>query len=553
MKLIVFLARTSRWALVGAVVTSLLAGLANMGLLAVIGTAISNSESGAPLAWRFALLCALMLTFRLASQALLLRISTQAVYNLREHLARRVLAADLRHLEKAGSHRLLAALTDDIPVIANALFNIPLLCMHLAMVGGGLVYMGWLSWRVLVGVLIFLAVGIVTYQLPLMRGARYQQMSRDTSDTLYKHLRALIEGGKELKLHRRRRQAFLTEGLLKTADVMRRQVAVTNMIYAVAGGWGQVLIFILIGLVLFAVPPVVSVNAQTVAGYAIIILYMMAPLEVVLNLFPILSRANVSVHKIDELGLSLESFAREADAQPGAEGGLSFNRLEMRGVTHIYDHDKPESSFALGPLDLEFGPGELVFFIGGNGSGKTTFAKLLTGLYAPDEGEIRLDGRVVNDENRDFYRQHFATVFSDFFLFDSFLGLDTGHLDEKARDYLAKLELDHKVKITDGELSTTELSQGQRKRLALLTAYLEDRPVYIFDEWAADQDPVFRETFYYNILPSLKAQGKTALVISHDDRYYHVADRIIKLDYGKIEYDTRTHLVEGAAAEAARR
>jgi putative ATP-binding cassette transporter len=144
---------------------------------------------------------------------------------------------------------------------------------------------------------------------------------------------------------------------------------------------------------------------------------------------------------------------------------------------------------------------------------------------------------VVTDENRDWYRQHFTVVFSDFFLFDSLLGLEAPQLDDKAREYLVKLQLNHKLEVKEGVLSTTQLSQGQRKRLALLTAYLEDRSIYLFDEWAADQDPTFKQLFYHSVLPELKARGKTVIVISHDDHYYDVADRLIKLEDGKLEYD----------------
>jgi putative ATP-binding cassette transporter len=211
-------------------------------------------------------------------------------------------------------------------------------------------------------------------------------------------------------------------------------------------------------------------------------------------------------------------------------------------VTHSYHREQEESSFVLGPIDLSFRPGELIFLIGGNGSGKTTLAKLLTGLYIPEAGEIRLNGQLITDENRESYRQHFSAIFTDFYLFESLLGLDHPELDQLAQKYLARLQLDHKVQVIDGNLSTTALSQGQRKRLALLAACLEDRPFYIFDEWAADQDPLFKEIFYEQLLPELKSKGKTALVLSHDERYYHVADRIIKLDYGKLVSDQATLL-----------
>jgi putative pyoverdin transport system ATP-binding/permease protein len=101
----------------------------------------------------------------------------------------------------------------------------------------------------------------------------------------------------------------------------------------------------------------------------------------------------------------------------------------------------------------------------------------------------------------------------------------------------AQLQLDRKVTVADGVFSTVELSQGQRKRLALVMTYLEDRPFYVFDEWAADQDPLFKELFYTVLLCDLKSRGKTVVVITHDDHYYHVADRCVRLEDGRIVED----------------
>lgn len=181
--------------------------------------------------------------------------------------------------------------------------------------------------------------------------------------------------------------------------------------------------------------------------------------------------------------------------------------------------------------------GEITFIIGGNGSGKSTLAKLITGLYPPNTGSIYLNGLLITDRNQEWYRQHFSAVFSDFYLFDSCLGFDRTDLDRQVEIYLKQLQLDHKVQVRNGVLSTTSLSQGQRKRLALLTAYLEDRPIYLFDEWASDQEPHFRDLFYRQSLMELKEKGKAVIVITHDDRYFHLADQIIKLDYGKVESD----------------
>jgi len=172
--------------------------------------------------------------------------------------------------------------------------------------------------------------------------------------------------------------------------------------------------------------------------------------------------------------------------------------------------------------------------VGGNGSGKTSFAKLLVGLYRPEQGEILLNGEPVDDSNRDRYRQTFSAIFSDFHLFEQMLDDASVELDAQGNALLEKLHLQHKVQVQNGAFTTRELSQGQRKRLALAITYLEDRPFLIFDEWAADQDPVFKDVFYRELLPELKAKGKSVLVISHDDRYFHLADRLIRMENGQV-------------------
>jgi len=266
-----------------------------------------------------------------------------------------------------------------------------------------------------------------------------------------------------------------------------------------------------------------------------IVLYMMSPLSVILNLLPMFGRATVALQQVEALGLSLATQAVEDAPSDSNSRPPVWESLELIEVTHTYHREQSEYSFVLGPVNLSLRPGELVFLVGGNGSGKTTLAKLLVGLYQPESGTISLDGQPIADANREAYRQLFSVVFSDFYVFEQLLGLVTPELDAQARDYLAQFQLDHKVRVTEGVLSTTELSQGQRKRLALLNAYLEDRPCYVFDEWAADQDPLFKELFYTRLLPELKARGKLIVVITHDDKYFHLADRLLKLEEGRLD------------------
>jgi len=506
-------------------------------LIATINSTLNRT--GAPtsdLVLTFAGLCLGLALMRFLSGAVLVHLMKKVMLSLRLHLCRKILGAPLSVLESLGSHRLYATLTGDVPEIANAFVDLPLSCMNIAILLGCLIYLCWLSPLLLLAALVFMAVGVLSHQLPVMKAMKYYERSREVADVVYKHLRSLVEGTKELKLHRRRRHAFYSELLEPRVRAMQQDHATGDVIWAAAGSWGQILFFIFIGLVLFVVPTLRPINAMVLTGYTLTIMYMMGPLEFVLNIVPNLSRANVAMKKIDAITDSLdEQFVTEPAGH--AEAKLSWNSLELAGIQHAYRRENEEAEFTLGPIDLTFRPGELVFITGGNGSGKTTLAKLLVGLYIPQEGEIRLDGKTITDENRDNYRQLFSVVFSDFYLFENLLGLSDFNIDTKAQDYLAKLQLDRKVQIKERTISTLELSQGQRKRLALLTAYLEDRPIYVFDEWAADQDPQFKEIFYFELLGKLKAAGKTAIVISHDDRYYHIADRVVKLNYGLIELD----------------
>ncbi|MGB7249255.1 MAG: cyclic peptide export ABC transporter, partial [Phormidesmis sp.] len=294
--------------------------------------------------------------------------------------------------------------------------------------------------------------------------------------------------------------------------------------------------------ILFALPRWIGISPETRFGYVLAFTYILGPMESIVGKLPVLGRASIALNKIKTLGLNLSPASLQTSSLPPAEISASlppaaWHRLTLKDAVHTYRTDQGDHEFTLGPVNLTVHPGELIFIIGGNGSGKSTLAKLLTGLYQPQSGSIWLDDQRISTANQEWYRQHFSVVFSDFYLFDRLLGFDSSADDIRARAYLKKLQLEHKVSIEQGQFSTTALSQGQRKRLTLLTAYLENRPLYLFDEWAADQDPTFKEIFYTQFLPELQSQGKTIFVISHDDRYFHLADRLLKLDYGSVTAD----------------
>jgi len=549
-------ARAERGRFIAVALLGLLTGAVSASLMALINERLAAEK---PVSWALGAYCGLVafsFVAALVSRRLSIELAQNTSFGLRLRLARQILEAPLRKIEEAGNERLFASLTEDVGQVTGALMQVPQLCFNTAILSGCLVYLAYLSVPVFVGLVIFLVLAVLTYVLPERIAVRRFREAREEWDRLVGHFRALTHGNKELKLHAGRQAAFFDDQLSDAADAFRGKNVAGSTVYAVIGSWSQVLYFIVIGLLLFLVPTLESMSREVLTGYALTILFMGGPLTNLLNLIPGFGRAGVSLDKVETLGLSLENATTEATGDAGA--ALPWRRIELAGVAHTYHRENEEGSFTLGPMDLAFRPGELVFIVGGNGSGKTTLAKLLTGLYTPEEGELRLDGQVVDDALRPAYRQLFAVVFSDFFLFDDLLGLaaagEAGEdatpapsLDERAAGYLATLQLDRKVTVEGGHLSTLDLSQGQRKRLALLTAYLEDRPIYLFDEWAADQDPHFKSIFYRQLLPELRARGKTVLVISHDDRYYDVADRIVKLEYGQLVLDREV----GAGGEEA--
>jgi putative pyoverdin transport system ATP-binding/permease protein len=530
MSLLLNLARQSRWTLLVALLTSLVSGFGNAGLVALINQALGASGARlAELGWRFLVLGVVVLFTRTLSQTLFMYLGQHAKATLRMRTIRQIGEASFRHLEQQGASRSLAVLTQDLDLIVMFFVGLPALTMQGAVIVGCLAYLGYLSWKILLLATLTIAIGSIGFRLANGRALFHLRASRRREDDLVRHFRALFDGAKELKLHRERREAFIDETLATNVEAVRVQRTRGYVLYAAAASWGSFILFAFIGVTLFVIARLFPVDTHVMSGYAMIFLYMIMPIEALLSAIPNISSARVALERIEQVNADLP-----VETGVGGPSTGGFDSIVLENVTHRYFREKENEVFTMGPINLRFQPGELVYLIGGNGSGKTTLAKMIVGLYGPESGQILLDGKPVSDTGRDAYRQHFSVVFSDFHLFDSLLGIRPEGIDERALTLLKSLQLDHKVSITDSTFSTLDLSQGQRKRLALLVAYLEDRPFYLFDEWAADQDPLFKDVFYKQLLPDLKARRKAVLVITHDDRYFHLADRYIKLDYGQV-------------------
>jgi len=523
-----FLARSSSGLLASAALGSVLSGLLGALLVALVNRSLAAPrEELGRLGLEFAAVGLGMWLSSWLSQALFVRLGQATQARLRLHVSTRLAHAPYREIERQGAARLLAVMTEDIGAVAEFFVTLPRLIMQAAVVIGCFAYLAYLSlpaFGVAIGMVVL---GSLRHSWAVRRAGGHLGEARRAEDELYECFRALVAGAKELKLNRGRRAAF-AELLGKAVERVRVERARGLLIFVAAGSWGAFLFFAVIGAVIFGLGSAYDVPGPVRAGYALMFLYMMYPMEGLLEAIPEISRTRVAIERIEAVGSNLS----RAERPPPAPA--TIERLVLTSVTHAYRRDSEDGAFELGPIDLTLRGGEVVFLIGGNGSGKTTLAKLVAGLYEPEQGRIELNGRAVDVASRDAYRQHFAAVFTDFHLFDDLLGLSDPALEPRARELLVELELAHKVRIERGKFSTTELSRGQQKRLALLVACLEDRPVYVFDEWAADQDPAYKEVFYTRVLPELKARGKALLVVTHDDRYFHLADRSVRLEAGRI-------------------
>lgn len=531
MNLLGYLYRQSWRLLLLATVTGTLGGLAGAGLVALINHGLVEPQRLATLGLAFFGLCGAMLVCKLVAELSLLHLTQAALVRLRVELSRKLLATPLKRLQALGKHRLLVILTDDVHTFTAAFEWVPVLFVNAVITAACFAYLAWLSWSLLLVLGGLLVAGLLAFHLAERHPLALLDRVRQQKDVLFRHFRSLVEGSKELQLNSRRGRAFVERVIAPDAQEFRRRFVRGMAGYSVVANLGTLLFYLALGTLLFVVPLWIEQPVHVLASFTVTLLYLVRPISDLMIALPSLRQASIALGRIRQLDSDLAAEAANPGAAAGFMGDVPLH-LELEGVYHRYPGEHEDRPFLLGPIDLTLRAGELVFVIGGNGSGKTTLAMLLLGLYAPEAGRIRLNGEPVTDTNREAYRQHFAAVFADFHLFEQLLLQDEAPL--RAERYIEGLGLAHKVRVVDGRFSTVDLSTGQRKRLALVSAYLDDRPIYLFDEWAADQDPVFKRLFYTELLPELKARGKTVIVITHDDAYFGVADRLLRIEEGRL-------------------
>lgn len=489
--------------------------------------------------YRFALLftavCGFILLARTLSQVILVRVSMDVTTDFRTTMYRRIASAPIADLEKVGLPKLIASITSDVPVIIAGARMLPdMLTNAVTLVGmlGFLLYLNSSVFWFVMGCIVF---GVVTYQVPMLIARGYLNRSRLHLDDLHESVRGLVHGAKELKLNSRKREEYFRVVLAAAEREVRDTNKTGYTVMRIAQNYGDLIAFFVIGAIAFVFVNYNAISTQELNGVVMVLLYVTAPVAVLLNFIPQFAAAQVALRKIERLFAQIPGEAAAPEGVPP-----EWRTMVLNEVSYHYEDRSDEAGFAVGPLNLEVRKGEIVFIVGGNGSGKSTLSKLLTLHYHPDGGTIEFDGERIGPHNITAYRNSICAIYSDYYLFDRTLGVEGRDIRGEVDAYLHALGLGQKVKLLDGRYSTLSLSDGQKRRLALVAALLERAQLYLFDEWAADQDPAFKAVFYHQILPDLRAQGKAVVVISHDDRYFHLADRVVVVSEGKIVADERT-------------
>ena len=539
------------WVLLSAV-TGISAGAATVALLGTINQVL-NREGGMAggLLLTFVGLCAVALLGRMVSDVSTNFVGQRLVAQVRKSLAQKILSAPIDALERYRTHRLMPVLSQDVDMISDVAFVLSSTLIAFAIALGCLAYLAYLSLPLFCLLVVALAIGATIQTRAQVRAEVGFWKAREYEEQLHKTYRAISEGAKELRMHRARRTRMFGEQIERIVDNIRTVNGRAINTYVMATAFGSALFFLLIALIL-GWASFRPTEPAVLSGFVLVMLFLKGPVDQIAGALPGVGRAKVAFRRIADLSARFATPEAHLHLERASNGVMLNREIALRGVSYAFDAPEGGEAFTLGPIDLQLRPGEMVFIVGDNGSGKTTLIKLLLGLYAPHGGDVLLDGGVVTPEGRDDYRQLFTTVFSDFYLFEDLAAGEEGAgmrtLPQTALPYLERLEIAHKVSVKDGAFTTTDLSTGQRKRLALVHAYLEGRPVLVFDEWAADQDPTFRHLFYTELLPELRAKGHLLVVISHDDRYFHLADRVITMRSGKIEEDKAREPLESLAA-----
>jgi putative ATP-binding cassette transporter len=509
------------------------AGMSNAGILAILNTAAEHASEGTDSnLWYLSLFAITLIAFTYTQRHLFL-ISTNAadaiVQAYRQRVAGLIRRCDLRGIDGLGRSRIYAAVTRQPQVVVQVAGQLVMAGQSFILVVFTLGYLATLSkWAVC---LTFVVIGmaVLIYRRKQTDTMVAQAQAEKAENQLFEQLTDLIEGFKEVRLHAPRSHDLGT-ALDGVSDTVKFQRGIANYHFAQLIVVAQGTFYMLAGAIVFLLPAFGEDYSGELLKTVTVSLFLIGPISSIVGSAAAVAMVTAAANDMVELE---DGLAELAGDEPSGLLRTDFREIHLVNATFDHFDAAGQSSFYLGPIDLTLTKGETLFISGGNGSGKSTLLRVLTALYAPTTGSLTVDGRPVVGGNTEAYQSLFSTVFADFHLFRRLYGLaaiDPERVDRTLED----VGLDHKVRFDDGSFDTLQLSTGQRKRLALVVAMLEDRPICVFDELAADQDPEFRRRFYEEFLPRLKAEGRTLVVVTHDDRYFGHGDRRVVMEEGRI-------------------
>lgn len=480
----------------------------------------------------FFTMCVMILSAKAVSVILVNNIAKEATGELRLTIATRIGGMSTDGMESVGVARLLNVLIDDVNMVAGAATAIPMMIVSAVTLAGMLVYLATLNMTAFLVGAAAIAVGVTMFQVPMSMSTRFYERARDLRDVLQEGVRGLITGVYELKLNRGKASRHLHDELALPQRESVRLEKIGDAMIHLAGTASDMLSFFIIGLMVYVLPRYVNLPPEQSYGIVMAMLYAAGPVAAILAVTRQLQMGRVAIARIAQLG----GHAEHAGDDQGAPWLAGWRRFGVRaaGYRYLQQGNGGDNGFELAPATLEFQRGQINFIVGGNGSGKSTLSKLMSLHYRPAAGEVYFDDVTVDASNLTAARTRIAVIFSNYYLFRKLYRPLTPADVDKINGWLDALGLRGKTELIDGQFTTTRLSDGQRRRLALLVALLEDKDIYVFDEWAADQDPAFKQIFYRDILQDMKRNNKLVIVITHDDRYFDCADRVIFMDSGKI-------------------
>lgn len=479
---------------------------------------------------RFAAIIVLIILTRRALSLGIIKSSQLLFWKLRKDILSAILDSDYQQLTSKRTD-ISTAIFRDVYILTEASMSIIMFLTSTVLAIACLIYLAYLSMILFAITLVIAMIGIAVYQLNGARNNALFEHGRVLENKFLENFNSLLNGFKEINMDRRKGNDIFDRKLEPISEE-----ALQNNISAHAGFLrnqitGQVLFYILISSVLIILSVLLNIKAANVISFVFTLLYLLSSIETIMGTLPVMLRAKVSGAHLIDLKTDLEAHKVNNRLPSRYIRREDFDNLSVQNLEFHYPSES--EPFHIGPVSLDIRKGDVTFIYGGNGSGKTTFIHVLMGVRLPSAGAIYLNDIQIGDGNYPEYKTLFSVVFSDFYLFNELVGIQHFNM-ERWQSYLQLFELEHKVKLENNAFSTTDLSTGQRKRLALIVALMEEKPILVLDEWAADQDPYFRKKFYTEIIPRLKEDDVTIIAITHDDKYYHCADKLYKMDYGKL-------------------